>query len=60
MDDLKSSHKDRKVKDQFDKWLQRNYGEHGEAVTHRGKIHDYLGMELDYSKAGNAKNGMIK
>jgi hypothetical protein len=29
VDDLKSSHKDSKVNDQFDKWLQENYGEHG-------------------------------
>jgi hypothetical protein len=32
VDDLKSSHKDSKVTDQFDKWLQENYGEHGEVA----------------------------
>jgi hypothetical protein len=34
VDDLKSSHKDSKVKDQFDKWLQENYGEHEEEAIH--------------------------
>jgi hypothetical protein len=37
VDDLKSSHKDSKVNDQFDKWLQENYGEHGEVAIHQGK-----------------------
>jgi hypothetical protein len=60
MDDLKSSHKDSKVNDQFDKWLQENYGEHGEVAIHRGKIHDYLGMEIDFSEKGKVKIGMTK
>jgi hypothetical protein len=55
---LKSSHKDSKVNDQFDKWLQDNYGEHGEVAIHRGKKRDYLGMELDFSKKGKVKIGM--
>jgi hypothetical protein len=60
VDDLKSSHKDSKVNDQFDKWLQGNYGEHGEVAIHRGKIHDYLGMEIDFSKKGKVKIGMTE
>jgi hypothetical protein len=60
VDDLKSSHKDPKVNDEFEEWLQMKYGEHGKDVAHRGKIHDYLGMELDYSGAGKVKIGMIK
>ncbi len=60
VDDLKSSHKDSKVNDQFDKWLQENYGEHGEVAIHRGKIHDYLGMEIDFSEKGKVKIGMTE
>jgi hypothetical protein len=60
VDDLKSSHTDPKVSNEFDKWLQKNYGEHGEVAIHRGKIHDYLGMQLDYSLRGKVKVGMIK
>jgi hypothetical protein len=52
MDDLKSSHKDSNVNDQFDKWLQENYGEHGEVAMNQGKKHDYLGMEIDFSEKG--------
>jgi hypothetical protein len=60
VDDLKSSHKDSKVNDQFDKWLQENYGEHGEVAIHRGKKHDYLGMELDFTEKGKVKTGMTE
>jgi hypothetical protein len=60
VDDLKSSHKDPKVNDQFDKWLQENYGEHGEVAIHRGKIHDYLGMEIDFSEKGKVKISMTE
>jgi hypothetical protein len=60
VDDLKSSHKDSKVNDQFDKWLQENYGEHGEVMIHRGKKHDHLGMELDFSEKGKVKIGMTE
>jgi hypothetical protein len=61
VDDLKSSHKDPKVNNQFDKWLQDNYGEHGEVTIHCGRIHKYLGMELDFCcEKGKVKIGMIK
>ena len=54
VDDLKSSHKDRKVNDGFEHWLQENYGQHGKVMSHRGKIHEYLGMEIDYSEKGRS------
>jgi hypothetical protein len=60
VDDLKSSHKDPKVNDQFYKWLQDNYGVHGEVTIHQGKIHEYLGMEIDYSVKAKVKIGMIQ
>jgi hypothetical protein len=60
VDDLKSSHTDSRVNDELDKWLQENYGEHGEVTIHRGKTHGYLGMQLDYSVKGKVKVGMIE
>ena len=60
VDDLKSSHKDPKINDIFEQWLQENYGQHGKVVSHRGKIHEYLGMEIDYSQKGKVIFGMIK
>ena len=29
-------------------------------TVHRGKVHDYLGMDLDFSTANTLKIGMIK
>ncbi len=40
VDDLKSSHIDSRVNDELAKWLQENYGKHGEVTIHRGMIHD--------------------
>ena len=50
VDDLKSSHIDKKVNDEFEKWLQRKYGGYKAVTAHRGKKFDYLGMVLDYSE----------
>jgi hypothetical protein len=61
VDDLKSSHKVLKVNDEFEKWLQINYGQHRKVVNHRGKVHDYLGMEIDlYTEKGKVIFGMVK
>jgi hypothetical protein len=60
VDALKSSHKDKRVNDEFDKWLQKTYGEHGPVTAHRGKIHQYLGMEIDYSENDKVKFNMSK
>jgi hypothetical protein len=57
VEDLKSIQKDSKVNSQFDKWLPENYGEHGEVAIQRGKKHDYLDMELDFSGKGKVKIG---
>jgi hypothetical protein len=59
VNDLKSSHIDPRVNDDLNKWLKENFGEHGEETIYRGKIHDYLGMQLDYSVKGKVKVGMI-
>jgi hypothetical protein len=42
----------KRVNDDFEKWLNTKYGEHGKVTSTRGKVHDYLGMQLDYSKKG--------
>ena len=60
VDDLKSSHKDPKVNNTFELWLQKNYDEHGKVVSHHGKVHEYLGMEIDYTIKGKVIFGMIK
>ena len=58
VDDLKVSHVDPVVNTQLIKSLAKIYGP-GITVS-RGKVHDYLGMDLDYSGTKNVKISMIK
>ena len=58
VDDVMSSHINPKVNDNFDKWLQAKYGEHGKVKAHRGKVHDYLGMIFEYEDKGKVKVDM--
>ena len=48
VDDLKVSDKDNFDTTKFGLWLEGIYGE--KMTVHRGKVHDYLGMYLDYSE----------
>ena len=59
VDDLKSSHVDPKVNDDFKKWLNERYGLISEVKSMRGKIHNYLRMMLDYTVKGQVSLGMI-
>jgi len=52
VDDLKSSHKDPKVNDDFAKWLEQTYWKQGKVKINLGKLHEYLGMKLDLSVRG--------
>jgi hypothetical protein len=54
VDDLKSSHVDPNVNDDFLEWLKMMYADDniGEVKAVRGKKHDYLAMTLDYSIPG--------
>ncbi|KAI2512474.1 Reverse transcriptase (RNA-dependent DNA polymerase) [Fragilaria crotonensis] len=62
VDDLKSSHVDPKVNDEFLNWLKKKYAsdEIGEVKAVRGHQHDYLAMVLDYSSPGVLKLDMTK
>jgi Reverse transcriptase (RNA-dependent DNA polymerase) len=61
VDDLKSSHADPKVNDEFLKWLEKTYGDKDLAPVKAtcGKVHDYLAMKLDFTKKGCLKIDMI-
>jgi hypothetical protein len=54
---LKSSHIDTKVNDRFLEWLEKKYGDTnlGSVKAVRGKIHNYLGMTLDYTTPKKVK-----
>ena len=54
VDDLKISHKDSTVIDKFIASLHAKYRNMGTMTVRRGKIHDYLGMTLDFSSTGSS------
>ena len=58
IDDLMSSHVDKKVNDKFLIWLNDKYGEHGDFTATRGDTHDYLGMIFKFSN-GEVKISMV-
>ena len=59
VDDLKVSHVDKKVVDNFIKWLRDTYENNiGTVKVKRGKKFDYLGMTLDFSKPDKVKIDM--
>ena len=58
VNDLKSSHVNSKVNDEFAKWLESKCGEHGKVKMHHGEVHNYPGMTFDYSEKGKVKVDM--
>jgi hypothetical protein len=56
VDDLRVSHVDPDVNTKFGRWLTEKYGD---CKEHRGKHHEYLGMDFDYSEKGKVKVRMI-
>ena len=59
VDDLKISHVDSKVVDQVIEMLDDEFGKETPMNKSRGKVHDYLGMILDFSKPGELTIDMI-
>ena len=59
VDDLKISHVDPDVVSDIIKKLNNHYGEMQEVTQTRGKVHDYLGMTIDYSKKGKVQVKMV-
>ena len=62
VDDVKSSHEDSKVNDEFLDWLKDKYANDniGEVKAKRGTKHNYLGMTLDYNTPGVLKIDMTE
>ena len=52
MDDLLSLHRDPEVNLEFACWAQKKYEDLKPVKVKRGKIHDFLGMRLDFSVPG--------
>ena len=58
VDYLKISNKDSREVTKFIKRFGNIYGDR--MTVHRGKVHDYLGIDLDFSSPKVLKIGMIK
>ena len=52
VDDLLSSQKDPEVKTEFAEWNQRKNGTLKLVKVHHGKVHEFIGMKLDFSIPG--------
>jgi hypothetical protein len=55
VDNLKLSHVKQSVLNDIADKLNVKYGQETPLVMHHGKIHDYLGMTIDYSEDGKVK-----
>jgi hypothetical protein len=59
VDDLKISHVDPKVNTTVIGLIDNEFGKEGPITVTRGKVHDYLGMTLDYTEKGKVKIKML-
>ena len=58
VDDLKISHKNGYTLDALINKLGERYGKEEDLTMHRGKVHEYLGMNMDYHKEVKVKIDM--
>ena len=64
VDDCKLSHKSSRQMDRMIEYLRKEYESifedgSGKITVKRGKVHEYLGMTIDYSEPGQAKVTML-
>ena len=59
VDDLKISHVDHEVVTEVISWLEQEFGAEAPLTKTRGKVHEYLGMTIDFSEPGKVKFTMI-
>jgi hypothetical protein len=55
VDNLKMSHMDANVVNDLIDQIDSKYGKERLITMLRGKVHDYLGMTIDYSESGKVK-----
>jgi hypothetical protein len=59
VDDLKISHVETKVVDEFIEQMENEFGKEEPLSQSRGKVHEYLGMTLDFSSPGEIQVKML-
>jgi len=60
VDDLKISHVSKDVVEDIIARLNKKFGKESPLTTNRGKVLEYLGLTLDYSKKGTVKISMYE
>jgi hypothetical protein len=55
VDDLKVSHRDPNVVEEIIKSISDKYGKEDPVTVNRGKVHEYLGMKIDFTHPGQVK-----
>ena len=58
VDDAMPSHVNPKINYKFKEWTNRNYGKHGKVKANRRKVHNYLGMNFDFTEEAKVKINM--
>ena len=58
VDDMTISHTDSRIVDGIITMLEEEFGKEAPLTIHRGKVHDYLGMTLDFSIDGKVRVSM--
>ena len=58
VEDLNISHKNEDTVDALINKLREQYRKEVDLAIHRGKVHEYLGMKLDYREEGKVKIDM--
>ena len=59
VDDLKISHVDAAVNTKVIELINKEFGKEAPLTINRGKIHDYLGMTLNFTEEGKVKIKML-
>ena len=64
VDDCKLSYKSSRKMDRMIEYLRKEYESifedgSGKMTVKRGKVHEYLGMKIEYSEPGQAKVAML-
>ena len=59
LDDLKLLHVNPKVVDDVIALLESEFGKEAPLTESRGKVHEYLGMTIDFSVKGKVKFTMV-
>lgn len=58
VDDFLMTHEDPSANDKLIEWFNNKYADLTPLKVHRGKIHEYLGMTLDFSHKGKVRISM--